>query len=767
MKYKLSNPLLRPATLATSVLLANSALASVVSLEEIVVTAQKREQSLQDVPIAISAIDSELLQANGVSTAADVGEMVPNVTITAQPSSSFNIRMNIRGNGTAEPSLAIDPKVGLYIDGVYIARNAGAVFDLVDMERVEVMRGPQGSLWGKNTTGGALNITTQRPSGENVLNLKVGAGNYGLRTGQLSWDTPEVNGLSAKLSYMNKSYDGWQDNVNMASDAHFGDIQAEAFRAAVNWDINDSLNLYYIYDRTDAASTPEAMQAGYVSAGSQGAATITDIRSGIPQTYIYTNPSDNPFAQLADTVSDKRRETFDADFMNSEKLDVEGHNLTLSWYGDNIQLKSITSYREYNSHLEGLDVDAITVEGGDGLLYGIGGVTPAALPTAGILHTSGSKDHEQFSQELQLIGDAFNEKLDYVLGLYYFDEKGNETTPWELTSYSAASNSLVILPYGNWYEVTSESKAAFGQLTYYFNDSWNLTYGFRYTEDKKSLLIPDEDPIITQDAKFDKAWEKFTSSVTLNYAINDDISTYAKIAEGYASGIYNPGTLNRGAALAGGSQEDILYSVANPTDPEELISYELGIKSKWFDNRVVFNAAAFYNEADNLIVSNFDGTSRVAANSGTADTQGIELEVQTMLTDNLRVDAAYGYLDIDYSDSTRIQREARNTGSLGVFYSFDGVDNGELVAFLGMTYTGKEYFDVRDRSISTGDSRTLYNGRLSWNDISIGGSMINVGLWGKNLTDEEYIYYGYSIGEASMYAYGAPRTVGLDVSIEF
>ena len=190
--------LTRPLALAITLLASHASIAQV--LEEVIVTAQKKAESLQDTPIAISVFSSDSLEQRQAFGVADIGEYTPNVTMTPSLGSSYNIRMDIRGLGTAEPSLAVDPKVGMYLDGVYIARNAGAVFDVVDLERIEVLRGPQGTLWGKNTTGGAVNMVTAKPSGEWGFKQLLSAGNDGYYRSTTTINTQQVGGFSAKAS---------------------------------------------------------------------------------------------------------------------------------------------------------------------------------------------------------------------------------------------------------------------------------------------------------------------------------------------------------------------------------------------------------------------------------------------------------------------------------------------------------------------------------------------------------------------------------------
>ena len=235
-------------------------------IEEIVVTAQKRTESLQDAPLAVTAFTADRLEDLGAYGATDVAEFTPNVSIVPIMGSSANIRMEIRGMSTAEPSLTIDPKVGIYLDGAYIARNSGAVFDIVDLERVEVMRGPQGTLWGKNTTGGAVNLVTNRPNGEFGFKQQMSAGNDGYMRSVSTLDTAQYGNVAAKFTYMHKEFDGWADNHG-PSESDLASEDVDAFRIAVAWYATENLMVDYSYDNTDSESVPTPLQIVAVSEG--------------------------------------------------------------------------------------------------------------------------------------------------------------------------------------------------------------------------------------------------------------------------------------------------------------------------------------------------------------------------------------------------------------------------------------------------------------------------------------------------------------------
>ena len=720
-------------------------------LEEVVVTAQKKAESLQDTPIAISAFSAESMMNKGITNAADVGEYTPNVTITPSLGSSFNIRMSVRGLGTAEPSLAIDPKVGVYLDGAYIARNAGAVFDVVDLERVEVLRGPQGTLWGKNTTGGAVNMVTQKPSGELGFKQQFTAGNDGLFRSTTTVDTPEVAGLSSKLTYMKKEYDGWAKNTSTSpiAEKDLGSEDTEAFRLAVRW-MSDFVTVDYSFDRTNGEAVSIPVQVSDVNASTAATSTL-NFATG--DTY-----NANALAQMQAIADGKnRQETFNVDGQGREHVDIDGHNLTFSWSVGDVEIKSISAYREYDSIVTSLDSDG-------GAYVGINNVSGQQdfIP---VFHTNGEKNQHQFSQEFQIVGSALDSRLNYVAGIYYFEETGKEVNPWALTYAAGATNYLVTERVGNWYEIKSESKAAYGQATYDFTDQLSVTFGLRYTNDKKALTLLDIDPSIDENVKDDETWGEWTSAITVNYQVNDDVSVYAKVAEGFASGVYNPGAIRSLPDPAAGIK---------PVDPEETTAYEVGMKSMWLDQTLQFNAAAFYNDNKNLQVTDLVDGIRTSLNSGESDSNGVEIEVIALPMAGLMISGSYGYIHSNVNDyvdpvtqdvSSRFVTTPHNTGTLGVQYDFD-IGFGLLTTYVDATYTDKSGFSSSDKTVKA-DERTLFNARVGLSEVDVANGEVRVALWGRNLSDEEYIVHGANFGTHTAYTWGQPRSYGVDVSYEF
>lgn len=738
--------------LAASVSLAVQQVNAQGVLEEVIVTAQKRAESLQDTPIAITAFNSESLEQIGAFGVADVGEYTPNVTMTNSIGSNYNIRMDVRGLGTAEPSLAVDPKVGVYLDGVYIARNAGAVFDVVGLEQIEVLRGPQGTLWGKNTTGGAVNMVTAKPAGEWGFKQFLSAGNDGYYRSTTSVDTQEVGGFSARANLMFKGTDGWQDNTADTGEEDLGSEETVAVQLALAWDITDTLSADYSYDYTDSDATPLSNQVGRLDEGLDDPSITTLVTGqsdipGAPAPGLYTG---NAFSQMV-VDNDDRQDEFELRGAAEEELEVFGHALTLSWLVGDLELKSITGYRDYDSDFPGLHVDA-------GTYYGAaaGSTEQAWLPA---FYTNGDKEQDQFSQELQAIGSAFDNRLNYVMGLYYFEEEGTEVNPWLITFHNGGTNYLVP-NYGAFYEIEAESQAVYGQFTYDFTDRLSVTLGGRYSDDSKELTLTENDPILDADEKADDDWQETTFTGIVDYVVTDDMNIYAKIAEGYASGLFNPGTVDR-SPLTPETTEPAL----TPVDPEETTSYEIGIKSMWLDQRLKFNAAVFYNDNDNLQITDFVDGVRVSINSGTSEAWGGEFEVIAMPIEGLYLNASYGYLDLDFDDPAREQGSPENTGTIGGQYEMN-LDFGLLTTRLDMTYTDESFFSSTDRSVQA-DDRTLLNARVTLSELDVAQGEVRVALWGRNLTDEEYKLHGANVGFFNAYTWGDPVSYGLDLTYEF
>ena len=737
---------------AIALALASVTAAANAQLEEVVVTAQKVEASLQDTPIAITAFTGDTLEALGAANATDIGDFAPNVSIVKTFGSAGNIRTNIRGVSTGDPSLAVDPKVGMYVDGAYIARNAGAVFDIVDLERIEILRGPQGTLWGKNTTGGAINIITQKPSGEFGFKQSFTFGNFGEFRSLTSVDTAEFGGFSAKLSYLMNDNDGWADNTNPEGEDDLGGTDTDAYRIALRWDITDTLSADYAYDYSEFDAVPLPLQITHIGPGATDPNIIGAFEPSSGTFYSGYNPLNEMLSVLE---PDDRVEKFNLDGNTEEHTEISGHNLTLIWEGNLMTVKSITAYRDYESALPGNDLD-----GGSWQFNG------ESVP---MFHAENTKEQDQFSQEFQFIGTAFDDRLDYVAGLFYFEEEGEEINPWDAMFYINDPSTPVLLrgigpALGSWYSIDNESMAAFGQLKYYINESWDVTLGLRYTKDDKEITLLDEDPRIDGPHTASDDWSEFTTDLVVGWQFNDEIRFYAKRAEGYNAGVFSLGALNH-------SDYTDFEVFDTPADPEEITSYELGMKSEWLDRTLRVNAAAYFNDNENLQVTEVVNGVRTVSNSGENESYGFELDFVALLGENFTLDGAYGYRKTDFDDEQDFGRsDGKHTGRLSLVYGIP-TNFGYFDARIDTTYTDAQNFSSSQYGNS--EDRTLIGARVGVSEVELGDyGTLRAALWGRNLTDEEYKEYGQDLGSNQGLGYagnsfGTPRTYGIDITWEY
>jgi len=732
----------------------------------VLVTAQKRTESLQDIPIAISALDAEAIQARGIVNAVDFGLSSPNVQTPAYPFSNNNIALFIRGIGNAD-SIVItkDNTVGLYYDGVYAARPTGVLSDLSDLERVEILRGPQGTLYGRNTTSGAINFINAKPTGELGFKQTLSAGNYSSWRSVSHLNAPEFAGIKAKVSASFSDRDGWVENEgpNEVPGYEYTDYyeqETEGYRVALRYDGVDRLLVDYSYDYSDVTSSPGYFQYGGPTGGMDaGFNPITD--------------------SFTDRLENTRTPTGGGKFayyLPETETDVEGHNLTISFdLSDTLQIKSITGYREY-------DDDA-----SQNFAQSFG--------AAATLETNTNTDHDQFSQEFQLLGST--ERIEYVAGLYYFEEEGTQGEKQYLDR--SAVDELGILAFdfitgmpcsdgrdgapictdfanatfpnylGEYVvETDVESIAAFGQATWtpaIADDRLDLTLGLRYTDD-------DRDAKRTWDAwvyngfmpgssESDK--EKTDYTAVASYRWTDDVSTYIKTATGFRSG--------------GSSRNGLDFDKA--FDNEDITSYELGLKSELLDNTLRLNAAAFYQEVDDIILDYLPDPVNnpqfvEVFNSGDADIWGLEVDAQWAVTEAFLVTFNYAYIDYDINDATfpdgsdrtdttELQWAPEHAYSAAADY-FLPVSVGEVRFHLDYTWQDEQYAlsNTEFGEILVDDFGQL-NGRISLAEVELFGGNWQFAAWGRNLTDEDTANYLIG-GTASTYM--PPRMWGGEIILE-
>ncbi len=496
-------------------------------LEEITVTARRQEESLQQIPVAVTALSGNLLDKLNVVDATKLGQLVPNVMITQQTSSLNAAQVYIRGIGQNEPAANAEAGVGIYMDGVYIARTAGALFDLVDLERIEVLRGPQGTLFGRNTTGGAVQLVTKKPTDESGLDLKAGYGRFNDWYARTRVDTGLLGSspIKATIAYMHRERDGYFNNRLASSKEDPGSLKADSVWVGVHGDFTDRFTADLSFDYGKRKGSPVFFQM---------VAATPDVRN-----YYGNSPSHGgaPFVITPKRLNSGEQSSFDGRFYS--KGEVKGTGLTLEYaLNDALSLKSITAYRTFEQ-------DTICALTGNGVMRGETGYLDDfyAYHSLGVADLNGPytcnnapQNQHQFSEELQILGST--ERWKYVAGLFYFKEKAAEHNRQRLTYVfpsfltppgGAGINLYPLSAFGG----ATKSKAAFGQVSYrpmILDDKLEISLGARYTEDDKSFWSSN----FAQ--KPSKGFSNTSWLLSANYQFTDDIMGYARVSTGYKAG---------------------------------------------------------------------------------------------------------------------------------------------------------------------------------------------------------------------------------------
>ena len=737
-------------------------------LEELVVTARRREEGLQNAPIAISAYTGETLEYRGVTKLDEITRFVPNLTIENNPSfggASNSAAIYIRGIGQKEFLPTSEPGVGLYVDGVYIARSVGAILDLIDIERLEVLRGPQGTLFGRNTIGGAINITTVTPEPGDEFGGEIGAA-YGtddrinLR-GALN--IPMGDTLAARVSVASFQQDGY---VDRSDGIDLGDDDTITGRLAVAWRPSDRLSLDFRLDATRDKENGPAMELlgidftdlsqlnGLVAAVPPPMAFVHNITTaavGPGQPCAATDAAGNGITSNPSSPNCYDNRYVGKDGKNDgtaparSESDVLGLSADISYeINDNLTLRSITAWR---------DLDSEFARDGDHSPHRIS-------------QFQDTLEQTQFTQELQLLGTY--ERMNWIAGIYYFAEDGDNENTLDFTISNFRSGG----------EFDNKSMAAFAQLTYDFTDQLHLTVGGRYTDESKkfhpdqviyqnyyagiSQVLPPGHPLAALDAPFLQAGTRilpdlekeleineFTPMVNLSYDFADNIMAYATYSEGFKSGGFTqrvfPPVIPPFTAPPGTPDIDLI-----PTyDPEFVDVYELGFKSTLLDGRMRFNGAIFHTDYDDLQVQVFDSVAPVTENIGSASIDGVELEMQTAPGDGWLVEASLSWLDAGYDEigtdltligsDNEFERVPEWASSVGVSKEFMLNEMGSLVVRVDWSYRDDTYNDAYNTEILKTDAYHLWDASVRWTNTQEDLSVI---LSGRNLGDEEFLVTG-------------------------
>lgn len=727
-----------------------------VQLDEIIVTASRREGSLQDIAASISALSGDTLETRGITNFEDIKRVAAGLYLEI-PSNSSSASVRIRGVGTAG-NTGLDSSVGVLVDGVYQMFPGMAFTELMDVERVEVLRGPQGTLFGRNTTAGAIQIHTRNPETDAFSgNVQGVLGNFDSRELRGTLNIPLIEDkLAIRLSGNTVERDGYIRNAFLGEDSR--SLDREGGRLKILWNATDDLEVLW---SSEYQSTESQIDQGLVRYGND------NITQGLP---FSGQPWQNIAALLGKTLPPLELGRAQQNDLDRSKDVVERHILTLNWSLPEHSLRSVSAYEEFEASVQQdrdrtiLDLSFLDVE---------------------------SRSHV-ITQELILSSER-DGPLSYLVGAFYQKEDlSTDVYLLDGADMIALRGGLVLPPTLVTSPRANSSVAGFGSVTYEFTDQWRLTAGVRYTEDTKdmkqimTLPIAGMPPVMPMDDK--KIFREWTWSTKLQYDVTSDKMVYLAYDRGYKSGGFN--AQDTGCILSGGlfnclTADQLVF------DPEITDSIEVGVKSEWLDGRLRFNGALFYQTYDDFQVAEAltDQAYVLISNAAKVESTGLEFDLNAMLTDRLVLDASLAWVNSEFDkfDSApcaypaqarceggaqslsgrRLDNAPRTTSNLGLSYQapFPGDAHGlEWFARADVSYRSTTYLHVSQDRWTRQDGYALYSAQLGLESVD---GQWKATLWGKNLGDKTYGQAGDSDIGGVRITQGLPRTYGVTVDWRF
>jgi iron complex outermembrane receptor protein len=743
-----------PANAASNLPPATEAASSLGKSDEIVITAQRREESLQRVPIAVTAISGKALDNLGVTDLAGLADRIPSVNLGQQIGGA---KITIRGIGIDTLAPGAEAPIAYHVDGVFVQRTAASQASFFDIARVEVLRGPQGTLYGRNATGGAINVISNTPTDHLDGYLLLSGGNYGLYGSQGAISGPIANGIQARFAFRTLDRNGYGKNIVTGHD--IDDQHEKAVRGIIDIEPFDRLKIELAGDYTHA--NDHASGYHYLGQGGPVPLPLGVIFGG------FTAPN---FRDMA------------ADHDPQRKIDAWGLRGTATYDLGFATFRSITAWRS-TKYLSTVDLDNTSFQ----LFSPLG------------IHEHG----KQFSQEFQLVGDAHN--LNWLLGLYHF----NENDPAYVAS--PVWNGFIFPPavayvaqgFFSGSFIHTRAEAIFGQATYHFTDKLSATVGGRWSTEQKrvidqqsfDILTPAPDPDDPFKERFNpaagiecsdqvqslptcvpkKRWSAFTPRFAIEYQATPSTMLYASASKGFRSGTYSLG------------------AVQAPVDPEFVWAYEAGVKSRLFDNALRANLAGFYYDYSDLQVTKAEGTNTVVENAATARVYGLEAELTARPIENLQFDLTGSYLNAKFTEFVSSD-PARPNGDGHTFINgqpaFDLAGNtlpqAPRLSFLAgaqydvpssignislrgeVSHASTIYFSAFNRPEVSVGPQTRFNAYLNWESLD---HHWTAALIGRNLTNKVRATNAYVSTALTGYVINAniepPRTVQLTVGYHF
>lgn len=721
-------------------------------LEEIVVSARRRSESLQSVPIAVTAFSGDELALRGASDISEIAQSVPSVTLEASRATNSTLTAFIRGVGQQDPLAGFEQGVALYLDDVYMARPQGALLDIYDVERIEILRGPQGTLYGRNAVGGAIKYVTKRLGEENEFRVKASVGSHGQTdfVGTAALPLSDTLRVGATVASLNR--DGYGDNLTTGQDNYNKDVLG--FRLSAEYAPSDNVFVRFSYDKTDDDSNPVAGFRPFAAAIS-GNSVLSDVR---------------------DTSAGAAIQGSTAGINGNNNVESEGVHLSVDWnLTDALTLRSITAKREdYTESV--IDFDSLnSVDFDAQVVY----------------------DNEQFSQEFQLLYNS--DRVNLVAGLYYLDATASN-------DFDVVLGQLGVLAFGapltafTGGTVDTEAWSVFADLTYDLTDNLSLSVGGRYTEDERTADVFRANylglgsPIFgntsavflaaTSDFEASRTYDDFSPRINLSYAIGENLNLYGGYSQGWKAGSFDP----RGANF-------LTSTVEQGFEPETIDSFELGLKSTWWNGRATTNIAVFSSVYKDLQIpgsvgvdttgdGNNDSFVGTVTNAGESDINGIELEGRFLLTESLTAQVALSFLDaeikewivngVNVASSREVQNTPETMANIALSYN-RSLTIGSVMIAANWSYKDDIFqFELPTPALDQ-EAHDIVNASVVWTSDD---ERLRIGLHGKNLTDEDIKTSGYCFGSGGCPSslglednttvfYAAPRTVTATLEYEF
>ena len=713
-------------------------------LEEIVVTARKREESMQEVGLALSALSKDDLDIRFDSDLQTLQNAAPNLVISdIQQGPGSPAAISIRGIGTTDVEKNFDPTVGVVVDGVFIGVNSGAMLRAIDLESIEILRGPQGTLFGRNSIGGVINVTRSRPDYEGFSGtVRAGMGKHQDRQLDAFINIPVNDTLAFRLGAASRENDGWFRNATLGRDV--GEMEFWQISPSVLWSPTDTLEIYYRFDKTEQEQDANTLQnlaqpdQVFCALYGQCAQGLQTPQSG--SDYVVLQNDDPPYQTYFDT---------------------ETHILNVAW--------DLNEQYSLDFVFGRFETDEEVFQDWDS--------SPLSL-----YHTDRPATWEQDSYELRL--NFVGERLSYTAGAYYWESEYGI----DLVSYIGFGavfglpfpfDDSIVFPLFQNVDQETESYAVFIEADYQLSDRWTLTVGGRYTDDDKESAVVDVSmPQLLVEGgpqnPFNESWDEFTPKLGVKFQATDDLMFYGLYSKGFRAGGFNGRPL-------GGEYE----AAATPYDPETVDNFEVGMKSEWLDGRLRLNASAFTmdyqdkQEEQSVPTSGGTGQQTQVVNASEATINGLEIDFSWLVTGNFTLEGNIGLLDAEYDklrDPTlgidlshvELRRAPDRTATISPVLTLP-VGPGTLTARAAWRYVDDMELTFLNSPQSSVDAHSVLDASLSysWDNFRFS-------VWGLNLTDDDSWTQAYDVGTSPVFAglwtYAAirpPRSYGAVISYDF